>query len=711
MHRTLSRLAVTALVLATSWLAAPVHAALPTTLGVDGSFKASTGGAAPDGQYPFTVAIYKDASGGNALWTEGPVQIQVSGGIFAYSLGSTTPLTPDVLATGRYLGITVGSDPELPRVAFASVAFAVRASIAEGIDCSGCLAGSALKPSSITTDKVGFAYASADSKGGSALKALDLQCTGCVSVAEISWDGDVDLKDKKLTTGGITSAGGIAAKEFVGDGSKLTGISQPQGKCPAGKAVTGISPDGQLTCGVGVDPTGLPADGLNEVSNNLLSNQFTDVIGSKAAVPIPDNNPLGATDTIVMPDIGVAQKLTISVNVSNSDVSNLQFSVTDPNGATFLLYTGGSTGAQINTTYPDPTAPVSGDLGFWIGKNPKGNWKIKVVDSGYLNNATDGQLNKWSINLSTLSNQKIQASGNLIVSGSFLPAGGCPGSLVNGVCLASAGINGTFLASSKTCGAMKADICTDSQMWTLRRSSMLNSNANWTNSFADNDGGQWSETNGGTGDDHSTNSNWLAPCCYNLTPVRPTDTKAGGVRVVYVNNAENTYYRNAAQFCNGMQADLCDKAQYWVIRKAGVVSVRVWSSDHSDNDNTSSTYEKGIGGIPDDPSIDQQYGFACCATDRADLTCPGTEVNGVCMVKINNTGGDWNTAASDCAGSGARVCSDSQSAVLRDAGVLSAKSNWTASYADNDGGNAAAGVGAAGDDHANSSVYGYACCL
>lgn len=711
MHRPFSRLVAVATFLASSCLATWAHAALPSTLGVDGAFKASTGGAAPDGQYAFTAAIYKDASGGTPLWTEGPVQVQVTGGIFAYSLGSTTPLTPDVLATGRYIGITVGTDPELPRVAFSNVAFAQRASIAEGVDCSGCLPGSSLKPSSVTTDKVAFAYASADSKGGSALKALDLQCTGCVSVSEISWDGDVDLKDKKLSAGGITSAGGIAAKEFVGDGSKLTGISQPQGKCGPGKAVVGISPDGQLTCGVGVDPTGLPPDGLNEISNNLLSNQFTDVISSKAAVPIPDNNPLGATDTIVMPDIGVAQKLTISVNVTNSNVADLTLSVTDPNGATFLLYAGNSSGVQINTTYPDPTPTVSGDLGFWVGKNPKGNWTLKIVDGKFLNNGTDGQLNKWSINLSTLSNQKIQATGNVIVGGSFLPAGGCPGSLVNGVCLASPGVNGTFLAAAKTCGAMKADICTDSQMWTLRRTSMLNSNANWTNSFADNDSGYWSETNGGTGDDHSPNSNWLAPCCYNLTPVRPTDTKVSGVRVVYVNNAENTYYRNAAQFCNGMQADLCDKAQYWVIRKAGVVSVRMWSSDHSDNDNTSSTYEKGIGQVTDDPSIDQQYGFACCATDRADLTCPGTEVNGVCMVKLNNSGGDWNTAANDCASVGARVCSVSQSAVLRDAKVLSSAANWTASYSDNDGGNASVGVGNAGDDHPNSSVYGYACCL
>ena len=705
------RFAATVAVLVAAFSSATALAASPTTVNVDGAFKATTGGAAPDGSYAFTFAIYKDLSGGVALWSEGPTQVPVLAGIFAHALGSSTPLAPDVLINGRFIGITIGAEPEMQRVALSSVPFAMRATVADGIDCSGCVPGSSLKTASVTSDKISFSYAGADSKGGSALKALDLQCTGCVGVAEINWDADVDLKDKKLSAGGMISVGTVAAKEFVGDGSKLTGISQPQGKCPAGKAVVGISPDGQLSCGAAVDASALPGDGLNEVSNNLISNQFTDSASSKVAMPIPDNNPKGLTDKIVMPDIGTAQKLTISLNLTNSNIAKVTATVTDPAGVTYLLYNGGSTGGSLNTSYPDPTPVVSGDLGTWVGKNPKGTWTLLVIDSDYLDNKFDGQVNKWSINISTLSNKKLQVTGNLIIDGVLQAYGVCPGGLYNGVCMATPGINGTFLASAKTCAAMKADICSDSQMWTLRRSGVVANNANWTNSFADNDSSYWNEINGGTGDNHDTNSNWLAPCCYNLTPSRSTDQKVAGVRLVYVNNVANTYYRPAALFCNAMQADLCDKAQYRVLRNNSVVTVPVWSSDHSDNDNTTPPFEKGIGAVTDDPSIDQQYGFACCATDRADLTCPGTEVGGVCTIKINNTGADWNSAATDCANVGARVCSISQSAVLRDAKVLTSAANWTASFSDNDGNQAAVGVGNAGDDHPNTSVYGYACCL
>ncbi len=696
---------------------------MPNTLGVAGAIYNLVGGPAPDGSYQLQFALYKDAVGGVPVWQEAAVAVPVKAGTFSHVIGLLTPLTPDLLANAKYLGQTVGNDPEMPRIALQSVAYALRAAVAEGLDCTSCLAGAAIKPSSVTSDKVGFAYAAADSKGGSAIKALDLQCTGCVSVSEIAWDADVNLVDKNLSAGSVTALGSIAAKEFIGDGSKLSGINLPSGKCPVGKAVIGLTSDGQLICGAAVDPSALPPDGLNEISNNLLTNQFNNGVASKAAVPIPDHFPLGVTDSLDMPDYGSAQKLTISLDLVNSDTSTITVTLTDPAGVIYTLYQGGAAGKAVKTSYPDPTATVSGDLTTWVGKNPVGKWQIKVVDDGYLNNAIDGQINSWSISMQTLSTQQVAANGafiansdmtvngGLAINGTIQGYGMCMAAQVNGICLASAGINGIFLAAAKSCAAVKADICTDSQAWVLRKQGMLASNANWTNSFADNDAGGWSELNGGTGDDHTPSSNWQAPCCYNLTPHRSTDTKVAGVRVVYVHNAADTYFRNAAMFCSGLQADLCDKAQYWVLRQSKVVSVAVWSSDHSDNDNTAANFEKGIGAVADNPSIDSQYGFACCATDKADLTCPGTDVSGVCVVKVNNTPSDWNTAATDCASVGARVCSISQSAILRDAKTITAAANWTASYSDNDGGNATVGVGSAGDDHPNTDKYGYACCL
>jgi hypothetical protein len=52
-----------------------------------------------------------------------------------------------------------------------------------------------------------------------------------------------------------------------------------------------------------------------------------------------------------------------------------------------------------------------------VVKNPKGTWRLKVIDTAFLNNTTDGQVVKWSVNLQTLSSKKIQIKGDLIVDG------------------------------------------------------------------------------------------------------------------------------------------------------------------------------------------------------------------------------------------------------------------------------------------------------
>ena len=135
-------------------------------------------------------------------------------------------------------------------------------------------------------------------------------------------------------------------------------------------------------------------------------------------ISIPDNNPLGASDTIAFPDVGLAQVLTVAVNIQNSDVSTLKVSLFDPANNEYLLCSGstcGKKGDAINTTYPTLTKTQSGDLTTWTGKNPKGNWYIKVVDAAFLNNQNDGAIVSWSVATQTLSNQQVGINGNLIV--------------------------------------------------------------------------------------------------------------------------------------------------------------------------------------------------------------------------------------------------------------------------------------------------------
>jgi len=66
------------------------------------------------GTYTLTYSIYDVPTGGAPLWTEDHVGVSVVDGLFSVELGSTTPLSPDVLSGSgggatvtRYLQIQV----------------------------------------------------------------------------------------------------------------------------------------------------------------------------------------------------------------------------------------------------------------------------------------------------------------------------------------------------------------------------------------------------------------------------------------------------------------------------------------------------------------------------------------------------------------------------------------------------------------------------
>ena len=696
--------------------AAPAFAKVPTTLLFEGALKNKAGGPAADGKYSLTFSMYGSQTAQSAFWTEKDVSVTVSGGHFVWTLGAKAAISTVALGSAPevWLGVAVGADPELSRQQIHSHAFALRAQVAT--------------------------------------VAEGLSCTGCVNSTAIKWIGNLDLSGHGLQVDAISaksvSAASIAAGVYLGDGSKLSGIKQPSGACPAGQVMIGINVDATLKCEA--LQAGVEGGALAKVSNGAISNQFTNSFSGKKEIGIPDNNPIGISDEINVPDLGNAEKLTVDIDISNSALEGLEVILFGPDNSKYTLYNKNGSGNALKATYPFPSKTIDGDLTVWVGKNPKGKWRIHVIDHVKKDGAVDdGAIHSWTVNLHTVSNSKIQITGKLIANGGVTIGGSSeacnaenegllrknkdanlelceggkwvamrrdhcppPGVIIDGICMADvfAG-NADFVNGALRCASLHADICTDSQAWTLRRSNMLDSTANWTSSMADNDGNGWSEVTGTSTDSPGYTSKWQVPCCYNITPPRAADKVIAGVRTVYVHNTQNVYWRQAARFCSAMNADLCSKAEYWVLRKEKVISVNVWSSDHSDNDSPS--YEKGIGNGADNPSINSHYGFACCATQRADKdSCPVARVAGVCAVHIaNEMQYTWDQVATDCAKRGAQVCSMSQTAVLRNKKSLTAAANWSASYSDNDSNVTTIAVGSAGDNHANTSKYGYACCM
>jgi hypothetical protein len=114
----------------------PLSAEVPHCINYQGCLTDPAGDPVADGIYNINFNIYGSAAGTDLLWSSGAKAIQVTGGMFDYMLGSSTSFPDDLWVgdTTRYLGITVGADPEIfPRTKLTSTAFAHRAAFSDAL--------------------------------------------------------------------------------------------------------------------------------------------------------------------------------------------------------------------------------------------------------------------------------------------------------------------------------------------------------------------------------------------------------------------------------------------------------------------------------------------------------------------------------------------------------------------------------------------------
>ncbi|MCO4764319.1 MAG: hypothetical protein KC502_22605, partial [Myxococcales bacterium] len=338
----------------------------------------------------------------------------------------------------QWLSVKIGADPALPRQRVHSTIFALYAKSAGSLACTGCLSASHIANGSLSATKLGFNYAASATKGG---PASDLKCTGCVSVSEMKFDAGVNLganslKAKNGTFTGDLAAGTVTATSFSGDGSKLTGIKIPTGECKtAGEVVKGINADGSLKCVKAMDPNALPPDGLNEISNNMLTNQFVYTeSATKKKQPIPDNTGSTADSLIKFPNIGTSQTLDVKVILENSNLAAVSMQLLPPDdkkvGYVLCDPCGKKDQRKLTVTYnaknpPQKQAGSGKKIGDWIGTNPQGAWTLKVLDVAFcvvqlapnkplcpIGKGLDGWISDWSISMQYISNKKISVNGD-----------------------------------------------------------------------------------------------------------------------------------------------------------------------------------------------------------------------------------------------------------------------------------------------------------
>ena len=418
---------VFALVLtATALAGAPAAAAVPVTTAVDGALVSAGGGPGADGEYLIAFAIYEGEKAGAPAWKEGPFKVTVKGGLFATLLGLATPLTAQTLAAlpQAWLGVTVGTDPELPRKQLTAVPYTLRAAIAEGIDCSGCVGIGHLDPKALvgyakTADLAPYAKAADLSKYAQTTDLGDY--VKAASLAAVAASGNFkDLKDPpKLAD--------VALSGAYGDLTGLPVLAKINSSCGTGLVVKGLKVDGSLDCATSaVTAKDLPADGLNEVSGNLLTTQFNELATStKTPLDIPDGIATGVSDAIEVPDFGIAESFAVTIDISNSDISKVRVTLFDPQGVAYKLHEQTGTGQVLQVTFAATDKLVAGDLSPWIGKNPKGLWSVTIADLVGTLGTKDGKLNSWKITTGVKSTKKVGVGGALVFYGAATPPVPC----------------------------------------------------------------------------------------------------------------------------------------------------------------------------------------------------------------------------------------------------------------------------------------------
>jgi subtilisin-like proprotein convertase family protein len=412
------------LALLATWRTPEAHAAVPPALAVQGVLRSAGGQPAPDGDYGLTFQLYAAQTGGTAVWKDGPLMVAVQGGQFALTLGQNQPLSAAMLAglSQAWLGITVGTGDELPRRPLQSVAFSLRASVAEGVDCSGCIGVGQLDPAVLqpyakSADLAPLAK-SADLAAYAKLEDLNAYAK-IATLAAVAGSGSYsDLVGKPVLAP-------VATSGVYQDLEGLPKLAKVGTACGSGLVVRGILGDGSLDCvSAAITAANLPSDGLAKVSNGLLLNQFSEVtVSGKTPLDLADK--ALTSDAINVADYGAVGGLSVSVDLANSDISKLRLVLKDPQGASYTLYDQGGSGAALKTSWPTPSAPIAGDLGLWQGANPKGVWTLEVIDLAGVEGKTDGKLNSWSIAVTALSTKKVAVTGALQFFGAAQPPVPC----------------------------------------------------------------------------------------------------------------------------------------------------------------------------------------------------------------------------------------------------------------------------------------------
>ncbi len=122
--------------------------------------------------------------------------------------------------------------------------------------------------------------------------------------------------------------------------------------------------------------------------------QFSDC--SSPELPIPDDDPFGVSDTIMVSGGGFVEQVEVFLDIHHTWIGDLVAYLKSPAGTTCLLhFRSGSNLNEIYGWYPLEIGPVQ-NLGLFADEFADGPWVMHVADFA---SADTGQLNEWCLRL------------------------------------------------------------------------------------------------------------------------------------------------------------------------------------------------------------------------------------------------------------------------------------------------------------------------